>query len=200
MLTEGNADDGRPDVRVVERQADREDDHFTEGELDLEAPEELAVLEVDEEAILEEDLENEVDHEDEVDEDVLENSLDHLVHDGDEDVDGGIDVALAAVATEAVVAGGAVEAGDAVEADDLEIEDLEDREESLDRILREKLAGDEEPGEEFDDLVTGGAAGTDGIGVPACGADEFVCRSCFLVRHEAQRAGVSDSLCLDCRG
>ncbi len=75
-------------MRVIERQGSREDEHFTEGEPDLEPPEELAVLEVDEEALFEEDLENEVDLEDEVDEEFLESSLDHLIHDGDDDGDG----------------------------------------------------------------------------------------------------------------
>ena len=97
------------------------------------------MLEVDEETLLEEDLDSRADLEDEVDEDVLETSLDHLVHDGDGDgwrsSDGDDDPAARTVDV----------AGRRTDLEDLEIEDLEDREESLDRILREKLAGDEEP-------------------------------------------------------
>jgi len=100
-------------VRVIERQGHREDAHFTEGEPDLEPPEELAVAEVDEETLLEEDLDCRADLEDEVDVEILENSLDHLVHEGEE---------MEADDETAVI-------------EDLEIEELEDREESLDRIL-----------------------------------------------------------------
>ncbi len=185
-------------MRVVERQAGREDQHFTEGEPDLEAPEELAVLEVDEESLLEEDLEKEVDLEDEVDVDILEGILDHLVHDGDdEDAGVGDDVDATAGATATVMTVVALEAGELA---DLEIEDIEDRDESLDRILREKLAGDVEAEEDVDDL--GGAAvdGTVEVIVTSCGREEFVCRSCFLVRHETQRAAATGSLCRDCSG
>jgi hypothetical protein len=159
------------------------------------------VLEVDEEALLEEDLENQADLEEEVDEETLEVSLDHLVHDGDVDEEEaeGSDPgkALTLVAFEAVVAGSAVETGEATELDDLEIEDLEDREESLDRVLREKLAGDEEPADDPDELAADGDAGAVGITVPSCRADEFVCPSCFLVRSRTQRTGRT-SLCHDC--
>jgi hypothetical protein len=185
-------------VRVVERQAGREDQHFTEGEPDRVAPEELAVLEVDEESLLEEDLEKEVDLEDEVDEDILEGILDHLVHDGDdEDASDEDDVDSTAGATATVMTIVAVEAG---ELDDLEIEDIEDRDESLDRILREKLAGDEEAAEDLDDLGAVAVAGTEEVTVTSCGREEFVCRSCFLVRHETQRATATESLCRDCSG
>jgi hypothetical protein len=188
-------------VRVVERQAGREDQHFTEGEPDLEAPEELAVLEVDEETLLEEDLEKEVDLEDEMDEDLLENILDHLVHDGDDEDENleDSDPAPGPASTMTVVAVDTTEL-DTSELDDLEIEDLEDREESLDRILREKLAGDEEAEAETDDLVAVGVTGSEAVTPTSCGRDEFVCRTCFLVRHESQRAATSEGLCQDCSG
>jgi hypothetical protein len=170
-------------VRLTERQGHREDAHFTEGEPDLEPPEELAVAEVDEETQLEEDLDSRVDLEDEVDVEILESSLDHLVHDGDE--------------TEVL--------DESSLAEDLEIEDLEDRAESLDRILGELLAGDsdepapEEEAEEAGPRVAGRAE-TNGVVVvlSAWETEEFVCRSCFLVRSGSQRAGVSGSLCHDC--
>ncbi len=208
MLTGKNLDDGSTDVRVIERQGSREDEHFTEGEPDLEPPEELAVLEVDEEALFEEDLDNQVDLEDEVDEDVLETSLDHLVHDGDggeeEDgdgddlVDGG--TAHSPVSIVAIVVGDASDLED-LDVEDLEIEDLEDRDESLDRILREKLAGDEEPEddlEELDGVFTVAMNATAGTEVSSCGPEEFVCGSCFLVRHRAQQANGAGRTCRDC--
>jgi Domain of unknown function (DUF4193) len=187
-------DDGSTDVRVIERQDSRSDEHFTEGEPDLEAPEELAVLEVDEETALEEDLDGHVDHEDEVNEVDLEISLDHLVYDGDGDDDEDGTGPVARLAT-------------TILEDDPEIEDLEDREESLDRILREKLAGDEDGPEELEELeepderlIFEAVTATDGTGVPRCGPEEFVCRSCFLVRSETQRSSPDSSVCADCGG
>jgi len=181
---------------VIERQGSRENEHFTEGELDLEPPEELAVLEVDDEALLEEDLDNQVDLEDEVDEEILETSLDHLVHDGDDEdvIDDGDGPGPAHSPAPTLAAA----ADDPTDVDDLEIEDLEDRMESLDKILREKLAGDEEPGVDLDGLGTDGAHDAEAVEVPSCGPDEFVCPSCFLVRNLAQRVDGSGSLCHDC--
>jgi hypothetical protein len=166
-------------VRVIERQGNRDDEHFTEGEPDLEPPEELAVAEVDEESRVEEDLDRRADLEDEMDVDALEISLDHLVHDGDE--------------VEEESEGGTL--------GDLEIEDLEDREESLDLILRAKLAGDEEPvpaDDEADDEIR--IPGSETVGGPegSWGDGEFLCRSCFLVRSAGQRVGSSGSLCQAC--
>jgi hypothetical protein len=203
MLRNKETDDGSTDVRVIERQAGRDDEHFTEGEPDLEAPEELAVLEVDEEALLEEDLDSRADFEDEVDEDVLEVSLDHLVHDGDEDEqDDGVDAATAPSVAVSLTApedpGGG--SGEAADLEDLEIEDLEDRVESLDRILRQKLAGDEEAVDDPEDpeLDADSSDGRAEVAVASCGPGEFVCRSCFLVRSRALRWEESGSLCRDC--
>lgn len=170
-------------MRVIERQGHREDAHFTEGEPDLEPPEELAVAEVDEETRLEEDLDCRADLEDEVDVEILESSLEQLAHEGDE---------MEADDETAVV-------------EDLEIEDLEDREESLDRILGELLAGDSEgpiPEDEANDRGRRRGPAADGGGavviLSAWGTGEFVCRSCFLVRAGTQRVGTSESLCQDC--
>jgi hypothetical protein len=166
-------------VRVVERQGQDRDEHFTEGEPDLEAPEELAVGEWDEESLLEEDLDSRADLEDETDVDALEFSLDRLVHDGDEEEDEGETSLLG----------------------DLEIEDLEDREESLDLILQAKLAGDQEPApddDEVDETFPSGNGKAASGPVGSWGEDEFLCRSCFLVRSASQRVGSSGSLCHAC--
>ncbi|HEY5251089.1 MAG TPA: hypothetical protein VIJ09_05485 [Acidimicrobiales bacterium] len=166
-------------MRVIERQGHRGDEHFTEGEPDLEPPEELAVLEIEEESLLEGGLDGRADLEDETDVDALEISLDHLVHDGDEEEDENEMSGLG----------------------DLEIEDLEDREESLDLILREKLAGDEEPppdDDEIDEPFPTVNAGTVARAGGTLDVDEFLCRSCFLVRRASQRVGTSGSLCQAC--
>jgi hypothetical protein len=136
---------------------------------------------VDEEALLEEDLESQSVLEEEVDLDVLEVSLDHLVHDQDE--------------TDSADVPGA----ESTDLDDLEIEDLEDQEESLDRLLREKLAGDEEPVNDEDEGADG-VTGSARDGVSSCGPDEFVCPSCFLVRNRTQRDRTPVALCRDCSG
>ena len=67
-------------MRLAERHPETAESHFTEGEPDLEPPEELAIGELDERAMLEEELDNEDLHEQDVDDDVLEASFEDLVH------------------------------------------------------------------------------------------------------------------------
>jgi Domain of unknown function (DUF4193) len=180
-------------VRVIERQGGQQDEHFTDGEPDLEPPEELAVLDLDDETVLEEDLDSRADLEEEVDEEVLESSLDHLVHDGDADeADAEADAGPDGKQTDGVDDDPFLVTGD------LEIEDLEDREESLDRILQEKLAGDEDREDDLHELDIDTLATAAEVRVSSCGDDEFVCAGCFLVRHRAQRTGPAGSLCHDC--
>jgi hypothetical protein len=212
MLAGGKADDGSTDVRVIERHDRGGDEHFTEGELDLEPPEELAVQKVDEDALLEGDLDTEAVREDDVDVDVLEISLDHLVHDGEADDvddfddagndddtgdDGAGDGTPRARSVAVVRSPEGIDV-DGVDVDDLEIEDLEDRDESLDRILRQKLAGDEEAAGDPEESAGDDIEATMADRVAVCGPDEFVCRSCFLVRSRTQIADPSHLHCHDC--
>jgi hypothetical protein len=163
-------------MRVIDHRDEREDDHFVEGEPDLEPPEELALSMVDDETLLEEDLDRRADLEDDLDEDALQDSLDHLVHDGEDEDDTGDDgLAL-----------------------DLEVEDLEDREESLDQILRHKLAGDADPARPEDDGAPDGSGWPDGSPSFLADGDEVVCRCCFLVRHPSQLADPAGRLCREC--
>jgi hypothetical protein len=163
-------------MRVIDHREEREDDHFVEGEPDLEPPEEAALSVVDDETLLEEDLDSRADLEDDLDEDVLQDSLDHLVHDGEDEE---------ALGTEGLTL-------------DLEVEDLEDREESLDQILRHKLEGDADPARPEDDRALDGLRPSEGGASAPTGRDEFVCRSCFLVRHAWQVADAAGMLCRDC--
>jgi hypothetical protein len=198
-------------MRVAERNREPAESHFTEGELDLEPPEELAVVELDDDAILEEDLDNEDVLEQDVDEDTLEVTLEALIHDGD-DGDDGDD------ANDQRRRGDPIpRLGDAAD-DDAETEAVEDVEAELDVILIERLAlpdiddiDDVDDVEEVDDL-DGGRASTDGrrarqrpvhgaedgAEVAPRGADEFVCPSCFLVRRRVQLAGPGATVCRDC--
>jgi len=191
-------------MRVAERHREPAEPHFTEGEPDLEPPEELAMVELDDEAILEEDLDNEDVLEQDVDEDTLEVTLEDLIHDGDEGDDPD-DEADRPQAT----ALGPGDPGD----EDADMDGAgEDVEEELDVILLERLApSDLQGAEDADDEPDDGDARPptgrrlhmratdedgDGAEVARCGPDEFVCESCFLVRHRAQLAG--PAVCRDC--
>jgi len=198
-------------VRVVEL---AQEEHFSEGEPDLEPPEELAVAELDDETMLEEELDNEDIAEDDVDDDVLTATLEDLVHIDDDDdvvVEGGAEVTLGNGALEAVEQ---VEVLEVLEL--LDVDEIEDLEESLDHVLAQRLAQDAdgagavEPDDESDpdagsDSRAGGhAIGLNGLNgssrlvVAGCSADEFVCRGCFLVRNRVQLADPAGVLCRDC--
>ena len=72
----------------------------------------------------------------------------------------------------------------------------EDVEASLDVILKERLVVEDEP--EDDELadVEDRAEATERV-LPKQ-PDEFVCRSCFLVKHPSQLADKKRMLCRDC--
>ena len=85
----------------------------------------------------------------------------------------------------------------AVAAEDEEDEEDEDVEASLDMILKERLVV-EEPEEDEDDVLEVDDR-TDGVErVLPKQPDEFVCRSCFLVKHPSQLADKEHLLCRDC--
>jgi Domain of unknown function (DUF4193) len=82
------------------------------------------------------------------------------------------------------------------EEDEDEDEDDEDVEASLDMILKERLVV-EEP--EVDEDTPEPEDRTDGVErVLPKQPDEFVCRSCFLVKHPNQLADRKKMLCRDC--
>jgi hypothetical protein len=200
-------------VRVVDLVQEQ---HFSEGEPDLEPPEELAIGELDDEAMLEEELDNEDIAEDEVDDEVLTATLEDLVHVDDdvEDVSGdgtGVRVPLGSGGLETV------EQAEVLEVlDDLDIDEIEDLEESLDRLLAQRLAMDGDGDDAVAEMEEGdseGAASSNGAGVTmglhglaelarpvvaGCGTSEFVCRGCFLVLNRTQLADAAEDLCRDC--
>jgi hypothetical protein len=217
-------------MRLVD-QTERPEEHFTEGEPDLEAPEELALVELDEDTLLEEDLDNEDVAEDDVDDVVLTLTLEDLVHNGDHDED---DTASEEVRAQAPDDTGGLRTsfeptseGDGLpdlahperlgdepdeleELDDLEVADLEDLDESLDRILAERTAGEEEPIDETDEKEEDSLPATIASApletgkkdprTPTCREGEFLCPSCFLVRRRAQLADPVKGICRDCSG
>lgn len=178
-------------MRVVERVEPEE--HFSEGEPDLEPPEELAVAELDDDTLLEEDLDSEIVLEQDVDEDTLEVTLEDLVHLDDEEED-----------DDAVQSTVAEDAADADELEELDAEalDVADVEESLDRILQLRMAAaaDGAADEDDDGAAVRLAADLQALAVAPCRTDEFVCAGCFLVRSRVLLADASRPLCRDCAG
>ena len=82
--------------------------------------------------------------------------------------------------------------------EDEELVDPDDVEADLDTILKDRIAsGDDDQDDEDEEEVAPepGADGADRV-VPRR-ADEFVCESCFLVKHASQRVGDSN-ICRDC--
>jgi hypothetical protein len=204
-------------MRLVE-QGGRSEEHFTEGEPDLEAPEELALGELDEDALLEEDLDNEDVAEEDVDEVVLALTLEDLVHSDDNEEYATPEDAKSRAfdeiglphrpeTTSVGSVPGLADVEDLQdERDDLEVADLEDLDESLDRILADRLAGDAQSlnEQDEDELPTTSPpfpppqTKKTTPKTSSCREGEFVCRSCFLVRSRAQLADPAGGICRDC--
>lgn len=93
-----------------------------------------------------------------------------------------------------------VQAGETAELEELEEgEEAEEIELTLDELLRHRLAETEAEGyEEGQEESTGGRAAQAEEVVHARGADEFVCRSCFLIKNRNQLADPARSICKDC--
>lgn len=87
--------------------------------------------------------------------------------------------------------------GDEAEEDDEEEPDDEDVEASLDTILKERLVVEEvEDDEDAPEPEDRSGDGTERVLPKQPG--EFVCRSCFLVKHPSQLADPKAMLCRDC--
>ncbi len=143
---------------------------------------------------------------------LIEGDLDELADDDDliaddaivlpdEDDDAEVvvveDVDVDPVPEVAAKAGTKPAAAEEAEEDDEEEPDDEDVEASLDTILKERLVVEEEP----DDEETPEPEDRSGDGVERVlpkQPGEFVCRSCFLVKHPNQLADRKKMLCRDC--
>jgi hypothetical protein len=118
---------------------------------------------------------------------------DDIVAIDEDDDEVGVEVAEILTASPAAVVERTGEAED--EEDDEEPED-EDVEASLDVILKERLVVEDEP---EDDEATDQEDRTEGNErVLPKQPDEFVCRSCFLVKHPSQLADKKKMFCRDC--
>jgi hypothetical protein len=142
-------------------------------------------LEVD----LDEDALVDLDDED----DPLDDDDDVVGLDDDEDDAVGDEVVEILTAAPAAVVERSGEAEDEEEEEEPEDEDVEA---SLDVILKERLVVEDEP---EDDEATDQEDRTEGNErVLPKQPDEFVCRSCFLVKHPSQLADKKKMLCRDC--
>lgn len=117
---------------------------------------------------------------------------------GDDDDDGldPVDVLGDDVLDDATVPISTVENADDDAEPEEEPED-EDVEASLDEILKERMVVIEEEPEE-EDIVDLEDRADAAERVKPKQPDEFVCRSCFLVKHSSQLANKSKRLCRDC--
>src|SRR5688572_5798712 len=161
--------------RTIAAQRDRmAEDELDEEILDDEEPEELDDdVDLDE---LEEDDEEEL-----LDDDVVV-VADELEEDLEEEV-----VPVPVVAGEA----------DEEELEEDEDVDVDDVEASLDEILKEKLVVEEDE-EDEDDTPEVDERGEGALKVLPKQPDEFVCQSCFLVKHPSQLADPKRMYCRDC--
>jgi Domain of unknown function (DUF4193) len=151
------------------------------------APDDLEELADD----LEPDLDDELDDGLGVEEDIDDEALVVDV-DVDVDIDDDEDDELLLAEPAAVVE----KTGDEGEEDEDEEPDDEDVEASLDVILKERLVVEDEP--EDDELADIEDRSEVAERVLPKQPDEFVCRSCFLVKHPSQLADKKKMLCRDC--
>jgi hypothetical protein len=152
--------------------------------------------------------EEDLDEMDAGDLDVLEADEDDLIEEDDlaededladaDDLAVDLDVAVDETPVEVLTAEPAsVErAADEAEEDDDEEPDDEDVEASLDVILKERLVVEDEPEDDEPTDVEDRSEGSERV-LPKQ-PDEFVCRSCFLVKHPSQLADKKKLLCRDC--
>jgi hypothetical protein len=112
------------------------------------------------------------------------------VLDADDDLEGDV-----AAVVEVAVASPERVAEEAEEEEEEEPDD-EDVEASLDVILKERLVVEDEPEDEEATDQEDKTEGNERV-LPKQ-PDEFVCRSCFLVKHPSQLADAKKMLCRDC--
>jgi hypothetical protein len=160
-------------------------------------PQELDEVEGPDE-LVEGDLDELADDEDLIEEDALDVDVDddddaivEVDVDVDEEVEAVVPIEVDAKAAPKVAAGEETEEEDEEEPDD------EDVEASLDTILKERLVVEEvEDDDEVPEVEDRSGDGVERVLPKQPG--EFVCRSCFLVKHPNQLADRKAMLCRDC--
>ncbi len=159
-----------------------EDEEFTE---DLEFDEELTDADVDPDELDEEDL---VEEAFELDEDDDEAAI-GLDEDAVEEEE-----AVAPAAPRRVAAAVAADEDD----DEEDLVDPDDVEADLDTILKDRLVTAEEEADDEEEEVEVDDRGDPVDRIQPRRPGEFVCQSCFLVKHPSQLADPKRQLCADC--
>jgi hypothetical protein len=165
----------KPEQPEIETPALAEEDALENDELDVD---------------LDEDALDEIEgiEEDPLDDDDVEGVV---LDDDDDEVE--IEVTEILTASPAAVV---ERSGDAEDEEEEEEPDDEDVEASLDVILKERLVVEDEPEDEEATDQEDKTEGNERV-LPKQ-PDEFVCRSCFLVKHPSQLADKKKMLCRDC--
>jgi hypothetical protein len=159
--------------RMPDDDFDDDFDEFEAEEPDLEAEE----PDLDEDA-LEEDLAEDLG-------DTIDEESEGVVAEEDEEEEEEVPVAKKRRVTEE-------------EDEDEELIDPDDVEADLDTILKDRIAaGDDEEDDDEEEVAEVETGTESGDRVLPRRADEFVCQSCFLVKHVRQRVG-ADNICRDC--
>ena len=158
----------------------------------------MADEDVVEEAVeFEEELEDEEIEPEDLDEDELDEDDELAELEQDEELD--------AVVTEARPTRREAEAGTKVrrpatddDDDDEDLVDPDDVEADLDTILKDRLVAAEDEADEDDEEVEVDDRGDPVDRILPKRPGEFVCQSCFLVKHPSQLADARRQLCSDC--
>jgi hypothetical protein len=156
----------------------------------------------DDDELLEEEIDEELIDDDEIDPDLVADDddlvTDDLVADEltDDDDIAPVDDVIPGVVAEPAPAKVTKPASDDEDEDDDEL-DPDDVEEDLDQILKDRIAAapDDEEDEEVPDTEDRSEPGGR---VQPKRPGEFVCQSCFLVKHPSQLADAEHMLCADC--
>ncbi len=153
--------------------------------------------EADDADVAEDDLDVDIDDAGEI-EDLEPVALDDddddiVVIDEEEEDDAEVDEILILTPSPAAVV---EKSGEGDEEEEEEEPDDEDVEASLDVILKERLVVEDEPEDEEATDQEDKTEGNERV-LPKQ-PDEFVCRSCFLVKHPSQLADKKKMLCRDC--
>jgi hypothetical protein len=134
-----------------------------------------------------------------LDEDLDEADLDdEPLDDDDEVIDDGLGEDDAVLAVEPVRAVAAPVRDDDEDDDDEEEADSDDVEASLDVILKERLVVVDDEDEDDEDAPDGDDRPDSPLKVLPKQPGEFVCQSCFLVKHPSQLADRDAMVCRDC--
>jgi hypothetical protein len=151
-------------------------------------PEDLDDADLDEDALEEEELDEDALEEDVLDEDA-EVGDDTEVGDEEDEDDGDRRVVPARAPTGE---------GEGEDDDDEDLVDPDDVEADLDTILKDRMVAADDDGDDDEEELEVDDRGDPVDRIQPKRPGEFVCQSCFLVKHPSQLADDRRMLCADC--